>query len=521
MSDQPSEQRESTETLAPYPGSKAMPRWGLGELPEPPKIGLKNILGFLGPGLLMGVAAIGGGEWLIGPVVSAQYGGAMLWVATISIVCQVFFNIEACRYTLYTGEPIMSGMLRTTLGPVFWISFYLLFDFGNVFQFKVASAVAPVVALATGEMPQADDTALFKTLSYVIWAVLLLPLLIGGKIYRVLKIMMTIKLIVVIGVLGSIAVLYSSWATWVEIFWGFLQVGNIPLGGGEHANIFVLWFNGEAIPHLELKTVALLTAFGAIAGWGGLGQMTVSNYTRDEGWGMGGKVGAIPSFIGGKDLRLSHVGIVFAITTDSLRRWKGWLARVRADQQWLYFPSAMLGIALPCMLSIEFLHGMEFESSDWLIAGITAEMVRDAIGGWLGIFYWYMLMICGFLILVPSTTVGVDSLIRRWVDTLWTAIPLLRKWDTSEVKKLYFIILMVKAAMTMVGLSFGSPVDLLLMFGTLSNFALGIISFHTLYVNLTLLPDELKPIWPQRIAVSLCGLFYLSLGGLMTWIKFA
>ncbi len=506
---------------APYPGSKSMPRWSLDELPEPPKMDFRNIMGMLGPGLLMGVAAIGGGEWLLGPVISAQYGGALLWVATISIVFQVFFNIEASRYALYTGEPIMSGMLRTTLGPVFWICFYLLFDFGNVFQFKVASAVAPVIALATGEMPDPADTGLFQIMSYVIWAVLLTPLLIGGKIYKILKIMMTIKLIVVIGVLGSIAILYSSWATWWEIFVGFFQFGNIPLEGGEYANVFSHLIRGVPMPSVSLETVALLTAFGAIAGWGGLGQMTVSNYTRDEGWGMGSKVGAIPSMIGGRNLKLSHVGAVFAVTAESLSRWKGWLKRVRFDQYWLYFPSAMLGIALPCMLSIEFLVGMEFESSDWLIAGITAEVVRDSIGGLLGIFFWYALMICGFLILVPSTTVGVDSLIRRWVDTLWTAVPGLRKWDPSEVKKLYFLILVFKAALTMIGLSFGSPVDLLLMFGTLSNFALGIISFHTLYVNLTLLPDELKPIWPQRIAVSACGIFYLSLGGLMTWIKFS
>ncbi len=506
---------------APYPGSKRMPRWNLGELPKPPKVGFGNVLGMLGPGLLMGAAAIGGGEWLLGPVLSAKYGGALLWVATLSILLQVVFNIECSRYALYTGEPIMSGMMRTFVGPAFWIGFYLLFDFSGFFQFKVSSAVAPVVALGTGEMPDPSDEGLLKAMSYVIWVLLLIPLFIGGKIYRSLKVLMTVKLIVVIGVLGSIAVFYSSWSTWAEILLGFFQFGNIPLENGEAANAFVHFWRGLPMPAVELETIGLLTAFAAIAGWGGLSQMAVSNYTRDEGWGMGAKVGAIPSMIGGRGIKLSHVGCVFKVTADSLVHWRGWLKRVQFDQIWLYIPTAMIGVALPSMLSIEFLSGVEVESNDWLIAGITADAVRSAIGGGLGVFYWYMLMICGFLILVPSTTVGVDSTVRRWVDTLWTAIPGLRKWDPSDVKKLYFMILLFKATLTMVGLSFGTPVDLLLIFGTLSNFALGVVSFHTLYVNLTLLPKELHPCWAQRIGVVVCGIFYLFLGGLMAWIKFA
>ena len=506
---------------APYPGSKKMPRWGQAELPAPPKVGVRNFLSLLGPGLLMGAAAIGGGEWLLGPVLSAKYGGALLWVATLSILLQMVFNIECSRYALYTGEPIMSGMMRTFLGPVFWIGFYLLFDFSGFFQFKVSSAVAPVIALATGEMPDPNDERILQIMSYVIWVVLLIPLFIGGKIYRSLKILMTVKLVVVLGVLGTLALFFSSWSTWWEILTGFWQFGNIPLQDGESANVFVNLFTGIPLPPIDLETVGLLTAFAAIAGWGGLGQMAVSNYTRDEGWGMGSHVGAIPSMIGGRGIKLSHVGCVFQVTGESLQYWKGWLKRVRFDQYCLYVPTAMIGIALPSMLSIEFLSGLEVETSDWLIAGLTADAVKNAIGGWLGILYWYLLMVCGFLILVPSTTVGVDSTIRRWVDTFWTAIPGLRKWDLTEVKKLYFYILLFKALMTMVGLSFGSPVTLLLIFGTLSNFALGFVSFHTLYVNLKLLPDELKPSWPQRVGVCVCGLFYLFLGGLMTWIKFA
>ena len=70
-----------------------------------------------GPGLVAAGAAIGGGEWLAGPLTTARYGGAILWLATVSILGQVIYNLEICRYTLYCGEPIFTGKFRTAAGP--------------------------------------------------------------------------------------------------------------------------------------------------------------------------------------------------------------------------------------------------------------------------------------------------------------------------------------------------------------------------------------------------------------------
>src|SRR5436190_14219645 len=102
---------------APHPGTKAMPRWDTGELIEAPIFTWRNILAMIGPGLVMGASAIGGGEWLAGPAVTAKYGGALLWVATVSILFQVVYNIEISRYALYTGEPIFTGKFRLPPHP--------------------------------------------------------------------------------------------------------------------------------------------------------------------------------------------------------------------------------------------------------------------------------------------------------------------------------------------------------------------------------------------------------------------
>ena len=44
------------------------------------------------------------------------------------------------------------------------------------------------------------------------------------------------------------------------------------------------------------------------------------------------------------------------------------------------------------------------------------------------------------------------------------------------------------------------------------NIALGVSCWHTLAVNLTLLPPELRPGWLVRIGLTLSGVFFFSLG---------
>ena len=53
---------KSTNDEAPYVGSRQMPRWETGELIAPPRFTAVTWFALLGPGLVMGASAIGGGE---------------------------------------------------------------------------------------------------------------------------------------------------------------------------------------------------------------------------------------------------------------------------------------------------------------------------------------------------------------------------------------------------------------------------------------------------------------------------
>src|SRR5262245_21159285 len=200
------------EVAAPHPGSQQMPRWNTAELIDAPTFTWRNWLAMIGPGLVMGAAAIGGGEWLSGPLVTAKYGGALLWLCTLSILGQVLYNIEISRYALYTGEPIFTGKFRLLPGPFFWVAVYILLDFGSAFQYLSASAATPVLTAILGELPNLDGNTthsyMHKAIATGILVLAILPLLVGGKIFNSLKVVMSLKLIIVLGFLSFLAIFY-------------------------------------------------------------------------------------------------------------------------------------------------------------------------------------------------------------------------------------------------------------------------------------------------------------------------
>lgn len=79
----------------------------------------------------------------------------------------MLLNSEMARYTLATGEPIVTGFMRTRPGPAFWGTWYggcgfLQFGWPG---WALASATA-TAALLLGRVPTAADAGLVKLLGY-------------------------------------------------------------------------------------------------------------------------------------------------------------------------------------------------------------------------------------------------------------------------------------------------------------------------------------------------------------------
>ena len=276
-----------------------LPRWDTADLPAPPPFTFRNMLKVIGPGAIMAATSIGGGEWLVGPAAAVKYSSAIFLIATIAIVLQVFFNLEAVRYTLYTGEPIYGGIMRLRPGPRFWAVFYSLLGFFQLgWPALAGSAAATLFGAWMGRMPGAPDQAAQAWIASGLIVAVVLVLSFGGTIERMLEYFAWTMLAVVFLFLVVVNLAFVPLSHWVQTFTGFFSFTGLPQP--------IDW--------------GLIGALAATAGSGGIGNLTVTNWVRDKGFGMGAKVGAIPSAVGGHTVQLSHVGVVFPPTPENLTR---------------------------------------------------------------------------------------------------------------------------------------------------------------------------------------------------------
>ena len=165
-----------------------LPRWDVADLPAPPPFGARNLFKIIGPGAIMAATSIGGGEWLVGPAAAVKYSSAIFLIATVAILLQVIFNLEAIRYTLYTGEPIYGGIMRLKPGPKFWAAFYTVIGFFQLgWPALAGSAAATLLGAWMGRMPGAPDQAAqaWVATGLILFVVLILSF--GGTIERMLE----------------------------------------------------------------------------------------------------------------------------------------------------------------------------------------------------------------------------------------------------------------------------------------------------------------------------------------------
>ncbi len=265
------------------------------------------------------------------------------------------------------------------------------------------------------------------------------------------------------------------------------------------------------VEHHEFPKIdwLMLAAFVGIAGAGGFTNSMFSNYTRDKGWGMGAGVGAIPSAIGGRTIPLSHTGKVFLVDADSLRRWRGWLRHVFRDQFAVWMLASFVGMALPCMLSIEFIRNATV--ADDRVAGMTAEGLAGRYPDHAKLL-WTMTLLCGFLVLAPGQISASDQISRRWTDIVWTSSARARRLGTASVKYVYYGILSGYALWGLLILCWLPALKIAVIGASLQNLALGVSAVQAWHTNRTLMPRALQPHWLLQVGTVCCGFFFCLVG---------
>ena len=458
----------------------ALPRWSVADLPAPPPFGFRNALRVIGPGAIMAATSIGGGEWLVGPAAAVKYSSAIFLIATIAIALQAVFNLEAIRYTLYTGEPIFGGFMRLKPGPRFWAAFYSVLGFFQLgWPALAGSAAATLLGAWMGRMPGAPDQATQAWVATALIGVVVLVLSFGGTIERMLEYFAWTMLAVVFLFLVFVNVAFVPFAHWGRTFVGFFSLTGLP-----HP---IDW--------------GLLGALAATAGSGGLGNLTVTNWVRDKGFGMGSKVGAIPSAIGGHEIRLSHVGTVFPATSVNLQRWREWMRYVHTDQIWVWALFCFLGMFLNVNLATAIVPpGTDLQG---LAAGAyQADYLRQI---WPG--FWFLTLFNGFWILFKTQLGNTDILVRTATDCVWMASGRARE-SKRGIRAIYYGILIAFSVWGAIVIRSASPFQLFKVLANIAGIVLAIAGIQIFLVNRRFLPRAVQaPLW-RNAALFACSAFY-------------
>ncbi len=115
----------------------------------------------LGPGMVVAASGIGSGEFVLWPNIAQQGGLGFLWAALLGATFRFFIATEAVRYTLATGETIITGFARLWKG---WtVGFILLALIPNLWP-GYATGVATIISFIFGPV----NIALVTVLSLVL-----------------------------------------------------------------------------------------------------------------------------------------------------------------------------------------------------------------------------------------------------------------------------------------------------------------------------------------------------------------
>ncbi len=463
--------------------------WTPAELPVPPAPTGLGWLAVVGPGVIVLGASIGGGEFLLGPAVFVRHGFSLLWVTGIAVFLQTVFNTELMRYTLATGEPVFTGFMRTRPSATLWAWVYaILYFLQSGWTAFAANAAGAIFFLFAWRLAGPTDTAEVYYIGVGTFLVCVAVLLVGRRIERTLELLNWVLVTCILGSFLILAVLFVPRGTWLAAAVGF---AGFDARGGTF----------DFLP--AGADFFLLGALVAFSGAGGMGNIVLSNWARDKGYGMGERAGYIPAAVGGQKVHLAHSGFIFTPDTEAMHRWRGWWRIVRADQWGVFFTGALFGMALPALLYVTFLP----RGTDIRGLGISAALAQS-VGATGGPLLAGGIAFLGAWLLFKTQLDSLEGMVRAVTDILWTGSRRIRGWRGGDVRAIYYGVLAVVVVWGIIALRLAQPIMLLQLAANVAGVVFVVASLHLLYLNTRLLPRELRPPQWRRACLVAMALFY-------------
>ena len=478
-----------TASATPREARSGLPPWTPAELPAPPNPRGVQWIGVVGPGVIVLGLSIGSGEFLLGPAVFVRYGLTLLWVTVAAVLFQTIFNTELMRYTVTTGEPVFTGFMRTRPSSKFWaVAYSALYVLQSGWPAWAATAAGAIFFLIMRRLAMPADAGAVYLIGVAAYAACVVLLVFGRRIERTLELLNWALLVPILSSFLVLSIVFVPSSIWIGAAAGL--IGFDPPSGT------FAWLPAGVDP-------VLLASLVAYAGAGGLANVTLSNWARDRGYGMGERIGFIPGAVGGHRTPLAHSGFIFTPDAANLTRWRGWWRIVRADQWGVFFSGGILGMVLPAMLYVTFLK----PGSDIRGLAIAAELA-SAVGAKAGPLLAGVMALLGAWMLFKTQLDQMEALIRALTDMMWTASSRVRHIARGDVRRVYYAVLTMVVIWGLIALRLVQPIALLLIGANVAGVAFVITSLHLLRLNTTLLPVALRPPLWRRVTLVAMSLFY-------------
>ena len=428
---------------------------GTAELPEPPA----SMWRIIGPGVVAAGVGLASGEFILYPFIASQVGLVFVWAALVGLVTQFFINMEIERYTLATGETVLTGFSR--LGRHWGAFFVMLGMLANLWPGWATSAATLTTYLVGGSVSWIA-TGMLLTIGVI--------LTLSPVVYRALEQTQLLKVLLV----GVLVVIAAAFAIPADI-WAATPPGLADV----------------KLPADQLGWALLLGAL-AYAGAGGAQNLCQSNWIRDKGLGMGKHAPRIVSPLTGEPVAHSGTGWRFEIDEQSLSRWTRWWRLANIEQLSTFVAISFVTIVFTSILAFATLSGSEGLPRDISFLKIEGEALSASVGSWFGQLFWFV----GAFSLFAASLGIVDFTSRLAADTIRTVY-----WRCGRESLIYTAVVwaMVLTGIAIIASGFSQPLVLLVTSACVAAFMMFIYSALLIVLNRRLLPAELRPA-PYRVA---------------------
>ena len=435
--------------MASVVGLDHLPAREVRELPEPPS----NYWRLVGPGIVAGGVGLSSGEFVLWPYIASQVGLVLLWGAVVGVVTQFFINMEVERYTLATGETVLTGFNR------FWRHWGLLFAvmgyFANLWPGWAISA-ATLTSYLVGGNP--------TTIGVVTLLIIGISLTFAPVVYVALERLIFVKVaavLVLVVLATAFAIRPESWSALPE---GFAHIGSLPAGLG----------------------IALIFSAIAFAGSGGAQNLCQSNWIRDKGFAMGQYVPRLVSPVtGAPQAKETATSYIFEMSAANLTRWRSWWRFANLEQVFSFVVVTIVTIGLTSLLAHSTVFGQPDLPNNVSFLRIEAEQLQRTVGPWFGVLF----LAVGAFALFGSAMGIIDYTSRLAADIVKTTyLP-----QVSESRAYFWLVWgMVGLGCMILLAGLSQPITLLVISASTGGTMMFLYSFMLIALNRRMLPGAIR-----------------------------